>query len=110
MPAINQSKRERFRGARRWSLLQTVMLTLALVSAAGAQIAGPATPKKTGDAAKTPATVTQRVEREGIAIDFSLTPSGDKGLVAGADALATFRVTDARTGQPITNLHPNAWF
>jgi YVTN family beta-propeller protein len=52
------------------------------------------------------------MEKEGVAIDFSLVPSGDKatGLVAGADALATFRVTDARTGQPITNLHPNAWF
>jgi len=101
-------------GSKAHSLSLAVLCSLALSASAGAQIAGPAAPKKTGDA-KAPASVTQRMEKEGIAVDFSLvaTPaSGEKegALVAGADALATFRVTDARTGQPISNLHPNAWF
>jgi YVTN family beta-propeller protein len=55
------------------------------------------------------------MEKEGLIVDFSLvaTPVGDGkpgALVAGADAVATFRVTDARTGQPVVGLHPNAWF
>jgi YVTN family beta-propeller protein len=93
-------------------MLRACLLASALVSVAGAQIAGPAAPKKTGDAPNPPASITQRMEKEGVAVDFSLVPTGDKaaGLVAGADALATFRVTDARTGQPISKLHPNAWF
>jgi hypothetical protein len=48
-------------------------------------------------------------------VDFSVTATPDEhgksnGLVAGANALATFRLTDVRTGQPLTGLHPNAWF
>jgi YVTN family beta-propeller protein len=97
-------------------MLRACLLATALVSVASAQVAGPVSaPKKPDAAAAAPASVKQRIEREGIAIDFSLvaTPAGNgqpAGLVAGADALATFRVTDARTGQPISNLHPNAWF
>ncbi|MDQ1590339.1 MAG: hypothetical protein QOG71_966 [Pyrinomonadaceae bacterium] len=113
-------------GSKMCSLAQAYTLSLAVLccglalpSSAGAQVAGPTAPKKADAASQTPASVTQRMEREGIAIDFSLvaTPTaGDAAatktpaLVAGADALATFRVTDARTGQPVTNLHPNAWF
>jgi YVTN family beta-propeller protein len=64
---------------------------------------------------KAPDSVSQRFEKEGIAVDFSVTASPDEhgksnGLVAGANALATFRLTDVRTGQPLTGLHPNAWF
>src|SRR6185503_207589 len=56
----------------------------------------------------------QRFEKEGIAVDFSIKPlnadrSKDQKLMAGADALVTFRVTDSRTGQPIRGLRPNAW-
>jgi YVTN family beta-propeller protein len=116
MPAVYQSTRERFRRLTGWSLWQTLMLTLASVSVASAQVAGPVTPKKIDpNAPKNPASITQRMEKEGIAVDFSLVatpPAGTEkpaALVAGADAVATFRVTDARTGQPITGLHPNAW-
>jgi YVTN family beta-propeller protein len=31
------------------------------------------------------------------------------GLVSGADAVVAFRVSDARTNQPVTGLHPSAW-
>lgn len=52
----------------------------------------------------------QRYEDQGMAIEFSLIPI-DKAsrLVAGGEALARFLVRDARSGQPITGLHPKAW-
>lgn len=58
--------------------------------------------------------ISQRFEKEGILVEFSLNSikgdSGkDPGLVAGADATVIFRVTDKSTGQPIRGLHPNAW-
>src|SRR6185369_9607259 len=61
-----------------------------------------------------PSVVSQRFESEGVAIDFTLKSNPEKGgrdegLVAGADAVATFRLTDSRTGAPLTGYHPNAW-
>ena len=52
----------------------------------------------------------QSYEDQGMAIAFSLIPI-DKAtrLVAGGEALAKFLVRDARSGQPITGLHPKAW-
>jgi YVTN family beta-propeller protein len=63
---------------------------------------------------KAPDYHSQRFEKDGIAIDFSvkaLPPENglSAGLVAGAHAVATFRLTDARTGQALTGLHPAAW-
>lgn len=60
------------------------------------------------------ANATQRFEKEGIAIDFSVKAvedekSKDQKLKAGSDAIVTFRVTDSRTGEPVTGLRPNAW-
>lgn len=99
-------------------LAWTTLGCLALALSASAQVAGPVTAPKRPDAAtasKNPASITQRAEHEGIAVDFSLEAKPGEGgkpaaLVAGADAVATFRVTDARTGQPVVGLHPNAWF
>jgi YVTN family beta-propeller protein len=114
---------------------RAAMRSLALVclaaSVAGAQIGGPnsgarkeAKEKESKEAAAAkpgaaprpaaPSTVTQRFEREGVAVDFTLKSNPEKGgrdegLVAGADAVATFRLTDARTGAPLTGYHPNAW-
>ena len=117
MSAVYRNTRERVRRLKGRSVWQTLMLALASASVASAQIAGPAAPKKVDpNAPKNPASITQRVEKEGIAVDFSLTATPAAGtekaaaLVAGADAVATFRVTDARTGQPLAGLHPNAWF
>ena len=64
--------------------------------------------------AKVPDFVTQRFEKDGVVIDFSVkalpSEKGETvGLVSGANAIATFRLTEARTGQPITGLHPAAW-
>jgi YVTN family beta-propeller protein len=63
---------------------------------------------------KAPDYVTQRFEKDGIVIDFSVKalPSekgASVGLVSGANAIAAFRLTDARTGQPIIGLHPADW-
>jgi YVTN family beta-propeller protein len=61
-----------------------------------------------------PSSISQMYEKEGIAIEFNIKSIAgqdgkDPGLVAGADATVSFRLTDKRTGQPITGLHPNAW-
>ena len=61
-----------------------------------------------------PTSHTERLEKEGLQIEFNLKAlpaekGKQEGLVAGANATATFRITDARSGQPITGLHPNAW-
>jgi YVTN family beta-propeller protein len=58
--------------------------------------------------------VPQKFAKEGIAIEFFVTPietekSKDQRLLAGADAQVTFRVTDAHTGQPVSGLRPTAW-
>jgi YVTN family beta-propeller protein len=63
---------------------------------------------------KAPDYFTQRFEKDGIVIDFSVKALPSEkgttvGLVSGANAVASFRLTDARTGQPITGLHPAAW-
>jgi YVTN family beta-propeller protein len=87
------------------------LICLAATLVAAGQIGGPV--KIKAGSANT-GNVTQRFESDGIAVDFSLTSTPgehgkSRGLVAGANALAMFRVTDARTGQPLSGLHPNAW-
>jgi YVTN family beta-propeller protein len=98
-----------------------LMLLLVLTMSANAQIGGPADIKrgasatrKTATPTKAPASVSQRFEKEGMVINFSVeakpTEKGESaGLVAGANAVATFRVTDARTGEPLSGLRPTAW-
>ena len=55
--------------------------------------------------------MSQRFEKGGLAIDFSLTPvSGTSGLIAGTDAIVTLRVSDARSGAPVSGIRPRAWF
>ena len=66
-------------------------------------------------AAKAASSISQQFEKEGIVVEFSMNSikgddGKDPGLVAGADAAVSFRVTDKRTGQPIRDLRPNAWF
>lgn len=73
----------------------------------------PAAPT-TKTAANAPASIKQRFENDGIAVEFSVVATPDEKnknpkLVAGADAVATFRLTDARSGQPLTGMRPNAW-
>lgn len=85
-----------------------------------AQIGGPSqsrqnpNPNSPSPATKAPLSVSQRFEKEGIVVNFTLQSQPDEkgnnhGLRAGADALATFSLSDSRTGQPLTGLHPSAW-
>jgi YVTN family beta-propeller protein len=96
------------------SLLKAVAQSLILFlsfSSAAAQVAGPKDLKKK----QVPKSASQTFEKEGVKVDFSIkslpdADGRDSGLVAGANAVVSFRVTDKRTNQPITNLHPVAWF
>ncbi len=104
--------------------LHLSLLLALLATTAVAQVGGPkdmkpraaeekAATAKSADV-KAPASVSQEFEREGIRVAFSMKSlpddgGKDAGLVAGANAEATFRVTDARTGQPVTGLRPGAW-
>lgn len=99
-------------------------LSLLLSPTAHAQVGGPkdmkprAADEKARAAqaptAKAPSVVSQEMEQEGVRVAFAVKSLADEtgkdaGLVAGANAEATFRVTDAHTGQPVTGLRPNAW-
>lgn len=61
-----------------------------------------------------PSSISQRYEKEGIVVEFSINSikgddGKDPGLVAGADAAVSFRVTDKSTGQPVRGLRPSVW-
>ncbi len=114
-------KMNRFTGTTIRATWLTLLLMLAAVSVS-AQVVGPqqgtvrpATDKKAAAAAPANRVPTaQRFEKDGVVVNFSIQPRTDEkgkanGLVSGADAVVTFRIADARNGQPITGLHPNAW-
>ena len=83
-------------------------MVAACASAAVAQMVGPQKPKTAGEGAAKVAS--GRVEKEGVRIEFSAKPrEAGKGLAAGAEAVVTFSVTDARTGQPLAGVRPSAW-
>lgn len=99
------------------------LLLVAATASASAQIGGPSTTAGRNDkkpeavnakavVAPAPRALSRRFEREGIAVEFSLAAAGERaarGLVSGGDAVATFSLTDPRTGEPVAGLHPNAW-
>lgn len=92
-----------------------------------AQDAGPrpaSEPVKTtapaSETSKPDSEIPQRFEKEGVRVEFSVRAAGSDTASAKEHAgsqpargtepqTVTFRVTDARTGQPIRGLHPNAW-
>lgn len=102
-----------------WAMLKALPFILIIPSFVNAQIGGPkdmkpATGGEKASAAKPVTSFSQQFEKEGVVVDFTIkSTEGDNnknpGLVAGADAVVSFRLSDKRTGQPITGLHPNAW-
>jgi YVTN family beta-propeller protein len=46
----------------------------------------------------------QRFETGGVALEISLQPPSTNG-----NAIFTLRISDARSGEPLSNLHPKAW-
>jgi YVTN family beta-propeller protein len=63
------------------------------------------------DTAKTkpPSSISQKIEKEGISLNFSFQSAGREGIVEGTDAVVSFQLTDARTGQPLTGIRPLGW-
>jgi YVTN family beta-propeller protein len=102
-----------------FAALHTSLLLSLPAPAASAQVGGPKdmTPRAASEKAapsKPPRSVSGQVEHEGIKVDFTLKSlpgekGEDAGLVAGANAEATFRMTYAHTGQPVTGMRPKAW-
>ncbi|HEX6623868.1 MAG TPA: YncE family protein [Pyrinomonadaceae bacterium] len=97
--------------------VRALVLLAGCASAASAQIGGPRDtqpkPATTPVAASKPAPTSAAgtFEKEGVRVAFSAKADeqGRRGLVAGADAVVTFSVTDARTGQPLAGVRPRAW-
>lgn len=94
--------------------VRALVLVAVCASAAAAQVGGPqhTKPKAEGEATHqaAPASAAGRAEKEGVRIDFSAKPrEAGKGLAAGAEAVVTLSVTDARTGQPLAGVRPSAW-
>jgi YVTN family beta-propeller protein len=63
---------------------------------------------------KAPLTISGSYQKEGVGVELSVSSvaeaDGNKnGLVSGAAAIVSFRVSDTHTGEPITGLHPTAW-
>jgi YVTN family beta-propeller protein len=95
----------------------TILSLIVAASATSAQIGGPkdmkpAAAKEAGS--KAPDSYSSKFEKEGIDVEFKIEALKDEagrstGLVAGADAIVSFRVRDKRTGEPVIGLHPNAW-
>jgi DNA-binding beta-propeller fold protein YncE len=55
---------------------------------------------------------TQRIVRNGLAVEFSMLPAGGtKGapVLELQDAVVRLKLTDAKTGQPMSGLEPAAW-
>jgi YVTN family beta-propeller protein len=55
-----------------------------------------------------------RLSREGLVVDFSVTPApvpGDRprAVLAGSPAEVVFRITDQESGKPVRSLYPGAW-
>src|SRR5215207_9488466 len=65
---------------------------------------------KAQEASAAPASVSDRFEKDGVRVDYTVTAaptSGGpaRGLAAGSDAVVSFRITDTNAGQPIRGLH-----
>jgi YVTN family beta-propeller protein len=55
---------------------------------------------------------TQRIVHNGVAVEFSIVPVGgtkDAPVLELQDALVRLKLTDAKSGQPMSNLEPAAW-
>lgn len=105
---MNQSKTFAFA-----LLLMPLLWGVAAPASAQTVPAGVAAASPAGTRA-VPAAHTERFERDGIVLDFEVkalpAAAGGAGrLAAGSDAVATFRLTYSKTGEPVVGLRPNAW-
>ena len=81
---------------------------LAMLATLAAAFAVPAVPAESSLPA--PDAFAQRHVRNGVAVDFSLTPAGRiKAVTEGEFVDVRFRITDQTSGQPIRSAAPGAW-
>ena len=77
------------------------------------RLAGGHAKAKTSSETKGAAQGSNRVERKGVVVEFSAVPAengaGDRGMVEGEYADIHFKITDARSHQPMKGLSPGAW-
>ncbi|MCY1408769.1 PQQ-dependent catabolism-associated beta-propeller protein [compost metagenome] len=57
----------------------------------------------------TPGKFQQRLERDGVVIDFEARPVSGETLTEGSFADVRFKVTDSASGQPLSGISPGAW-
>ncbi|MCM2334141.1 MAG: cytochrome D1 [Anaeromyxobacteraceae bacterium] len=104
-------------GARVGGLPAAAWLPIAILSAAPLASAlaapGPAAPAAPAPARSAAAGDPNRLVRDGVVVDFSITRPGEAPpglpLQEGDFAEVRFRMTDATTGRPVAGLNPAAW-
>ncbi|UVJ46111.1 beta-propeller fold lactonase family protein [Pseudomonas sp. LS1212] len=57
----------------------------------------------------TPVEPQQRLERDGVSIEFEARPVNGGALTEGMFADVRFRITDSASGQPLSGIAPGAW-
>ena len=91
--------------------LKLVMLVIFLVTAGVPQAFAQATSAQTRS--KQPPAKSQIYTREGISVEFGLTPISSEGktveLMAGTEARVRFKILDVSAGKTLGNLRPAAW-
>ena len=59
---------------------------------------------------KTPSLSTQKMVRDGVAVEFRVTPDETQDVVMeGKYADVEFRISDAQTGEPVKGIYPAVW-
>ena len=95
------------------TFMAAFLFTFALL-AASVVVARAQEKKKTSSEEGTTNATTQRVVREGMAIELSVQPLAAKknqstGLMEEDDAVVRFKITDGATNSPVTGSRPTAW-
>jgi len=91
--------------------LKLVILVMFLLTARVPQVFAQAASAQTSS--KQPPAKSQTYTREGISVEFGLTPISSEGqtveLMAGTEARVRFKILDVNAGKTLGNLRPAAW-
>lgn len=88
------------------------LLIFATTAASIAAAQGQTRPLGSEPNASKPSDVPNRIERKGVAIEFSARPAerpDAKGIIEGENVDIRFAVSDVSTGQPMKGLAPGSW-
>jgi DNA-binding beta-propeller fold protein YncE len=96
--------------ARLLSMLAVFCLAASPLKAQQKTAPQPAAPAAATPVAAKPVAFPQKFTREGIDVEFAVEPiAKERQPMEDTEAIVTFRVTDAATRNPVTNLRPAAW-